>query len=181
MSLTTLLIWETSTLARQKTRTKGASKSDTIREILKQHPDANVKAVKAALVERGVKASDALINKVKYGRARNGAAKKSSKRGKGRSQINKAEAIRGAWGELGVRARPRDVIKLLASRGIAVASAQVSTLRKSASRKRNAVAVGAVHAIPFDHLMAAKSLAARLGGIENAQRALANLAKLLEV
>jgi hypothetical protein len=167
-------------LARQKTATKGASKSDVIRAILKQRPSANVKEVKAALAERGVKASDALINKIKYGRNRNGASKKSSKRRKQRSGVNKAEAIRGAWGELGARARPRDVIALLAARGINVASAQVSTLRKGAFRSRADGAAGTVHSIPFEHLVAAKGLAARLGGIQNAQHALSSLAKLVE-
>lgn len=167
-------------MAKTKTRSKGGSKSEAIREVLKKHPKASVKEVQAALHERGIKASDALVNKIKYGRNRNGAAKKSSRRGKGRSGVNKAEAIRGAWGELGASARPRDVIALLASRRIAVSSAQVSTLRKSALRKRAAATTGAVHAIPLDHLLAAKGLAARLGGIENAQQALADLARVLK-
>jgi hypothetical protein len=162
-------------LASPKTRSKGASKSDAIRDVLKAKPKSSVKEVQAVLKERGVKASDALVNKVKYGR--NGAARKSSKPSKGGAKVNKAEAIRGAWTELGSDARPRDVIALLATRRVTVSSAQVSTLRKSALRKKGAATFGVV---PFEHLVAAKALAARLGGIENARQALNNLAKLLE-
>jgi hypothetical protein len=66
----------------------------------------------------------------------------------------------------------------LASRRIRVTSAQVSMLRKSAARNGSGQAAS-VHAIPLDHLMAAKILASRLGGIESAQQALASLAKLM--
>ena len=144
--------------------------------MLKANSKANVKEVQAVLKERGVKASDALVNKVKYGR--NGAARKPGKKSKGGAKVNKAEAIRGAWSELGSDARPRDVIALLALRRVKVSSAQVSTLRKSAVGRRNAGSAAGV--VPFEHLVAAKALAARLGGIEHARQALNNLARLLE-
>ncbi len=166
-------------MVKTKTPTKDVKKSDVIREILKKNRKATVKEVQAALHGRGVKASDALVNKIKYGRSRNGAARKSSKRGGRRSKVNKAEEIRGVWRELGVTARPRDVIALLASRGLTVTSAQVSTLRKSGGRKRRSAAAASVQSVPFDHLLEAKGLAARLGGVENAQAALASLAKLI--
>lgn len=163
-------------MARTKAAAKSANRSDIIREILKKNPKANVKAVQELLSERGVKASNALINKIKYGR---GASGRKFKGRKGRGGVNKAEAIRGAWGEIGVAGRPRDVIALLADRGITVTSAQVSTLRKSASGKRGSAALAAVRSVPFEHLVLAKDLAARLGGIDNAQQALASLSKLM--
>ena len=161
------------TLAAKKTRARGANKSEAIREVLKQNPKANVKEVQQVLKERGVKASDALVNKVKYGR--NGAVGKPGRRSKNGAKVNKAEAIRVAWSELGTDARPRDVIAHLATRRIRVSSAQVSTLRKSAPRGKSAVASSVV---PFEHLIAAKVLASRLGGIEPARQALNNLARL---
>ena len=164
---------------RSKSGTKTATKSDAIREVMKKQPNATAKEIKAALHSQGVKASDALINKLKYGRNRNGAAKKASRRKAG-AQGSKAEAIRGAWNQLGTGARPRDVIALLASQGIHVASAQVSVLRKSAGKHRAASANHSVQVVPYEHLLAAKDLAARLGGIEHAQTALAGLAKLTQ-
>ncbi len=166
------------TLAKTKTAAKSANRSEVIREILKKNPKANVKAVQGMLAERGVKASNALVNKIKYGRGSTTKGKKSNRR-KGSGGVSKAEAIRGAWGEVGVDGRPRDVIALLAGRGIKVTSAQVSTLRKSVSKKRGSVASPTVHSVPYEHLVLAKGLASRLGGIENAQQALAGLSKLV--
>ena len=123
---------KTSSKSTSKSASKNGNKSDAIREIFKKRTNASVKEVQTALHSRGIKASDALINKLKYGRGTNGAVKKSAKGRKRGAKVNKAEAIRGAWGELGVSSRPRDVIALLASRRIIVTSAQVSTLRKSA-------------------------------------------------
>jgi hypothetical protein len=163
-------------LAKTKAAAKSANRSDVIREILKKNPKANVKAVQELLSERGINASNALINKIKYGR---GAVGKKGRGRKSRNGVNKAEAIRGAWAEIGVSGRPRDVIALLADRGITVTSAQVSTLRKSANGKRASGVLAAVHAVPFEHLVLAKGLAARLGGIDNAQQALASLSKLM--
>jgi hypothetical protein len=165
-------------LAKQKTRSKDSSKSDAIREILKQNPKAPLAEVQEALKKQGVKASDALINKIKYGRGRSG--KRARRTSNGRTGVNKAEAIRGAWAELGASARPRDVIASLALRGIEVTSAQVSTLRKKGLRRRGPAASSAAYSVPFDHLLAAKGLAQRLGGIAHAREAIATLAKLIE-
>jgi hypothetical protein len=166
-------------LAKTKAAAKSANRSDVIREILKKNPNANVAAVQEKLAARGVKASNALINKIKYGR---GSGVKKSKGRKGRNGgINKADAIRGAWAEVGVGGRPRDVIALLASRGITVASAQVSTLRKSVGKKSSRAPLSRVQSVPFEHMVLAKDLAAKLGGIEQAQQALNNLSRLLSV
>jgi hypothetical protein len=164
-------------LAKRRKNTKTVSKSSAIRDVLKRRPGATTKEVQAALKERGVKASDALVNKIKYGRKQPAAGKTSPSRGS--SRPSKADAIRSAWKELGASARPRDVILVLAKRGVTASSAQVSTLRRSLPGRRahgNSTAASA----SLDHLMAAKDLAKRLGGIEAAQSALANLARLME-
>lgn len=168
-------------MAKKQTSTKTENKSDAIREILSQQPKATVKEIKAILQEHRVKASDALINKIKYGRKRSKvAAKKSHSRRNGSSQLSKADAIRSMLSELGAKARPRDVISALAARGVVVSSAQVSILRKAQSRHRRSAAAHTAHSVSLDHLLAAKTLAERLGGIDIARQALANLARLIE-
>jgi len=82
-------------------------------------------------------------------------------------------------GKLGSKARPRDVISALADQGIVVSSAQVSTLRKSPKR-RAGVAVASTTSVSLEHLLAAKNLAERVGGIDAARQALASLAKILD-
>lgn len=166
-------------MAKKTVSNKSANKSDAIREILKEQPKAKVKEIRAALQQRGVKASDALINKIKYGRKPAGANGKARGRRRG-SATSKADAIRSMLGKLGAKARPRDVIAALAERGVSVSSAQVSTLRKSSPRRAGAGDFSAAGAVPLDHLLAAKGLAERLGGIRVAQAALASLAKILE-
>ena len=145
-----------------------ATKSDAIRGIIKKQPTATVKEIQEALKKEGVKASDALVSKIKY--ARTGV--KRRKRGR---RTNKAEAIRTAWGELGKQTRPRDVMAHLAKRGVKVSSAQVSTLRH-----KNGHVAQSEHIVSLEHLLAAKSLVARIGSIETAQEALASLAKLMQ-
>lgn len=162
-------------MAKKKPATPVANRSDVIREILKAQPKASVKEVRAALESRGVKASDALINKIKYGRAGTQGKKRAAKGRKGHG--SKADAIRTMFDQMGASARPRDVVAALAERGIKVTSAQVSTLRKALRRTgRASTAIGSVS---FDHLVAAKSLAERLGGIENARHALEQLSRLI--
>ena len=162
-------------LAKRRASATTVSKSDAIREIIKQQPKATVKEIQTILHGRGIKASDALVSKIKY--ARKAGKKGAKRRGKSRGESgSKAEAIRVAWGELGYNARPRDIVAILAKRGMTVSSAQVSTLRKSLPRRNGALAASNV---PFEHLLAAKSLAEQLGGVEVAKAALASLARLI--
>jgi len=167
-------------LATKRTKRKVAdksepSKSDVIREILKANQSAGLKEIRATLDERGVKASDALINKIKYGRngAKTGGSRKSG-------NPSKADAIRDMFGALGEQARSRDVIAALAKRGMTVSSAQVSTLRKTLSGRGMTFNASGSHAVSLEHLLAAKNLAERLGGIEAAMQALNSLAKLIQ-
>jgi hypothetical protein len=97
------------------------SKSDAIREVLAKQPGATVNEIAAALKSRRVKASVALISKIKYGQ-------KPAKRG-------------------GKRGRP--------------------------------TANGSMHTVSLEHLLAAKHLAEKLGGVEAAREALASFAKLM--
>ncbi len=150
---------------------KTLSKSDAIRKILAKHSSASVKEIGAALKEQGVKASTALINKIKYGQGR------TKKGHRGRKGVSKAEAIRQAWSELGAHARPRDVIESLAKKGVRVSSAQVSLLRTSNGKPRK---LAAAHSLSIEHLLAAKILVGKVGSIKLARQAVANLAKLVE-
>lgn len=165
-------------MAKKKSTTGVASKSDAIREVIAARPNATLKEIKAKLQASGVKASDALINKIKYGRNRSG-GQKIAPRGKRSSGVSKADAIRNMFGEMGRNARPRDIVAALKTRGIVVSSAQVSMLRGKLPRNGSAAAKTTA-TVSFDHLLAAKHLVQRLGGIERARTALDSLARLVE-
>jgi hypothetical protein len=161
-------------LAKKKPSSNGVSKSDAIREVLAAQPKAGVKDVKSKLEAKGIKVSDALINKIKYARKPAGRGKAS----RGKSGMSKADAIRGMFEKLGSDARPRDVIAALKQQGVTVTSAQVSMLRGKAP-KNGAIRVQAGTAVSYEHLVAAKQLADRLGGVDKARQALESFARLL--
>ena len=159
-------------MAKKKPSSGGINKSDAIREVLASQPKAGVKDNKAKLEAKGINASDALINKIKYT-----PKAKRRKTARAKSGTSKADAIRGMFKQLGRDARPRDVIESLKRQGVTVTSAQVSMLRGKASK--NGAVRQAGTAVSYDHLVAAKQLADRLGGVENARRALESFAKLV--
>ena len=161
----------------KKKPAKPASKSDSIREVLAAKPTASVKEIKAELDARGVAASIALINKLKYDGQRGA---KSQKPRRARGGVSKADAIRAKFEQLGFDARPRDIIAALKTEGVKVTSAQVSMLRaKLAKNGKPAKSVAIASSVPFEHLVAAKQLADRLGGIQEARAALESFAKLV--
>ena len=167
-------------MAKRKAPAVAPKKSDVIREVLAAQPKATVKEIQAALDERKVEASVALINKIKYGRKPTG-----NKAGRRAGKVSKATAIRSMFDELGLEARPRDVIAALKGKGVVVTSAQVSTLRSKLSSNghgtsRISASSVASSNVSLEHLLAAKTLAERLGGIENARQALNSLAKLIQ-
>ncbi len=162
-------------MAKKKSSSGGVSKSDAIHAVLAAQPTAGVKEVKSKLEAKGIKASNSLINKIRY--ARKPARPRKATRGK--SGTSKADAIRAMFKQLGSDARPRDVIAALKQQGVRVTSAQVSMLRGKA-HKNGAARVQAGTAVSYDHLVAAKQLADRLGGVEKARRALESFAKLVQ-
>lgn len=162
-------------MAKKKSSAAAPSKSDAIRAVIAAQPTATLKEIKVKLEARGVKASDALVNKIKYGRKSN----RGKKAARGRNgHGSKADAIRGMFAELGRHARPRDIIATLKKRGTVVTSAQVSMLRSKAPRNGNARSESA--GLSLEQLLAAKQLAERLGGIDQARQALNTLARLIE-
>lgn len=161
----------------KKKPASAASKSDSVRDVLAAKPNATVKEIKAELDARGVAVSIALINKLKYDRKRGTKAKKTRR---SRSGVSKADAIRAKFEQLGYDARPRDVIAALKSEGVKVTSAQVSMLRaKLSANGKPAKAAISASSVPFEHLVAAKQLADRLGGVNKARAALESFAKLV--
>lgn len=158
--------------------TPATSKSDSIREVLAAKPNATVKEIKAELDARGVSASIALINKLKYDRQRDAKGKKPQR---ARGAESKADAIRSKFDQLGYDARPRDVIAALKRDGVIVTSAQVSMLRAklSANGKPAKTTPSTASSVPFEHLVAARQLADQLGGIHRARAALESFAKLV--
>lgn len=117
-------------------------------------------------------------------------ARRRAVRSNNSTETSKADLIRGVARESSGRVRPRDIIATLAERGIKVSSAQVSTvLRKMGMRRRRRrKGAGAATAarvasrggamLQLDHLLAAKRLCDKLGGVDAAKAALDALAKL---
>ena len=121
-------------------------------------------------------------------------ARRRASRSNNSTETSKADLIRGVAREATGRVRPRDIIATLAERGVKVSSAQVSTvLRKMGLRRRrrrkgaaaeagsgvgSRVASRGVAMLQLDHLLAAKRLCDKLGGVEAAKSALDALAKL---
>ena len=112
---------------------------------------------------------------------------KRSKKSAANGSVNKAEEIRKAAKEIGgKKVRPKDVIALLATRGITVAPAQVSSTLKAAGyrrlrKPRSAPAAkghrgSAPGELSIEHLLAAKALIGRLGSVEAAKKAIDVLA-----
>jgi hypothetical protein len=107
-------------------------------------------------------------------------------------QVNKSDAVRAAL-EAHPDKMPREIAELLRADGLDVRPQLVSTIksnlktsrgkkktpRKSAAKK---VSTGAKtgDAISLDALKKAKKLAAQLGGVNQAQKALAALSELLD-
>lgn len=103
--------------------------------------------------------------------------------------INKAEEIRKAAREVGgKKVRPKDVIAVLAAKGITVSSPQVSSTLRAAGyrrlrRRKNAASpktsrTSASTEISLNDLLAAKALIGKVGSIEAAREAIAVWAKL---
>jgi lambda repressor-like predicted transcriptional regulator len=164
-------------VAKKKAPAKSGEKSSAIRQILSERPNASTADIKSQLDEQGISASIALINKIRSDRKGGAAAKKRRKKG-----VSKADAIRQKFDQLGLDARPRDIIAALKSEGVKVTSAQVSMLRaklSSGGTSNGKARSQSVSSVSFDHLVAAKRLAEQLGGIENARRALESYARLI--
>ncbi|HEV7226568.1 MAG TPA: hypothetical protein VGN42_27930 [Pirellulales bacterium] len=189
-------------MAKRTSQEGAASKSDLARQYLSKHADASVSQIKDGLAAEGVTISTALASKIKYGRSKNGTPKKGRGRRKATGRktagrktaggISKADEIRQSIRRFGKRFRPRDVVAELAEKGVAVSSAQVSTIAKSLGMRRRRkgrgralAATGAARhtasreaSVSVSSLVATKKLADQLGGIENVKVALDALSKL---
>ena len=92
---------------------------------------------------------------------------------------SKAQAIRDELAAQGPKARPKDVIAVLESKGISVSSAQVSNIKATLrNHKAGRKSRGVNGALSLESLVEAKKLADRLGGVEAARYAIEALAKL---
>ncbi|MEX0713713.1 MAG: hypothetical protein WD278_15340 [Pirellulales bacterium] len=188
------------------------TKADLIRGFLETRPEASTAEIVSEMSGQGVPVSPALVNAVRYDgehelRRRwekiegtydpepaDTPPEPKPKRGA------KAQAIRDTFGALGEKARPSQVIKELAGRGIKVSSSQVIAVRKGlqrtgrakpparperAERVKESVRKAAAPAIdpgedsiPLEHLIEAKKLVDKLGGFKAAERAIWALALL---
>jgi hypothetical protein len=189
---------------------RGTSKSQHVRDYQSQHPGASVAEVVEGLKKQGLEVTEGLVYSVRGYDARkasspkrstrasaNGKAKRGAsarKKSKAGNDISKAQAIRDAYNELGLKTRPRDVKLHLSQRGINVAPAQISSVRAKMVERRKArrAAAGAVSSarsagkgrsaagktVTINDLMKAKQLAEKLGGIPQARQLLDTLERL---
>jgi len=170
--------------------TERGSKSKAIRAILKKKPNASVQEIQDALKQQGVEASTALVSKLKYSKGKKRWGRQPATATAGRpdhsaadaqngTEINKSQAIRDAFKELGRSSHPKEIRIALAEKGIAVSSAQISNVRtamRAKRKQRTASAPGrsvesSTASLSIDNLLAAKKLVEQVGSIEAAQQA----------
>lgn len=96
----------------------------------------------------------------------------------GRGRINKAQAIRDTLAVMGRDSAPKDVIAELATKKITVSAAQVSNVKAELARKAAGGTGKGKGDLTVATLLEAKQLADKLGGVEQARRALDTLARL---
>jgi len=112
------------------------SKSDAVRQYLRDHPDARPSEVVVALKSQGIVISSSLAAKFKRARLGqkflNAGSAKTAARAPAKAPAgDKTAAIRAAISEQGQRFRPRDVIVALAAEGVEVSLAEVVVVAKS--------------------------------------------------
>jgi hypothetical protein len=173
------------------------SKSQRVRGYLDANPTASVRQITEDLKEYGI--SEALAGKVKYSERREGPSPERTVRKplrrhprmsrRSTAVVGKADVIREVVTAMGRHVRPRDLRAKLAERGIVVSNGRISQVLKSMGlhrrRHKSARAPSTVagttrtSGVSVDDLVAAKSLADQLGGIEKARAVLAGLARLM--
>jgi hypothetical protein len=176
---------------------KTAAKTSAAKKGVAKKPAAKGIAVKKRVAKKTVpkKPTSKRPTAMKTSARKPAAKKSASKKRKPKKQTpsngtTKAQAIRDAFKELGKKARPRHIIAALASKGITVAPAQVSTVLKAAGlrrgrrRKRAATAVGPKtsangHALNINELVKVKKLAEELGGTTKLKELAAALERLM--
>jgi hypothetical protein len=99
-----------------------------------------------------------------------------------RRKVNRSQAIRDYLGAHPT-ATPSVIIDELKKKGIKVSPALVSAVKyhnkpTNGRRKKTARASTSAHAVDFDRLVEAKTLAVKMGGVEKARHALELLARL---
>lgn len=173
-------------------KTARGQKSAAVREYLEQNPSASAGEVVAALSEKGIKVSQAMVYMIRS-KSTGKASKKRNKAGSAGSNGSiehgaKSEAVRAALRELGPRTPAKEIIDHLAAKGVKVSLPLVNKVksrekagRRGGRKARTAVPVQAARGsrpIAYEHLLAAKELADQLGGTESLRRTLDILDKL---
>ena len=104
---------------------------------------------------------------------------------KSKSGVNKSQAIRD-YINANPKSKPKEIVEALASQGVAVSPAFVSTLKSNDKRKgrkgparRGRPAGGSNSGLGLESLVQAKKFADAMGGVSNAREALSALAKIL--
>jgi arginine repressor len=168
-----------------KTKTKGPSKSKSIRDFMRKNKGATVPQIVDGLKADGVVVTPGLVYQAKAAVKKKRGAKKVAKKMAGSSNGStgtKADQIRDQAKSMPKPVRPRDVIAELKKKGVTASSAQVSTvlLAMGMKRRRKKAAGSASNSssLNIDDLVAAKKLVSQVGSVEKVREALAALARL---
>lgn len=116
--------------------------------------------------------------------------KRKAKKRPATPAISKAQAIRDAANEMGKKARPKDIIAVLAAKGITVTSPQVSMTLKAAGLRRGrrrkkqattAVTNGKSTTLNVADLIQVKEMAIKLGGLKRLKETIAAYEELQKI
>ncbi len=178
-------------IAKQSAGPSEINRAELIRQAAKKiGKTVRPRDIVADLKAQGVTVSSTLVSKTlkRAGFHRKGAGKKAAGRTKAsfaNGKLNKAQRIRDVAKALGKKFRPRDVIAELATQGITVSAAQVSTTlraagyrRKRRGKKATGAAAPVANGLNLGALLAAKLLIHKAGGVKAAEAAIQAMKKL---
>jgi hypothetical protein len=166
------------------------SASQSVRNYIEQHPDANPKQIVDGLAAKGVKVSIFVAKNVKYAKPAKAKTKASAPKAATKDTgVSKSESVR-QYLAANSDATPKQVSDALAKQGIKASPTLVSGVKfhlaKKGKSKKAAktaaklpAAAGNGRSLSLDDLVEAKKLADRLGGLDKAKAALEALAKLV--
>lgn len=175
--------------AKKATSSKPAPKKNPKKKATKKRAAKTPVTAKKRLTRKSI------VKKPEAKKAAKKATKKQTDKTEPAPKISKAQAIRDAAGELGKKARPKQIIAALAEKGITVTSPQVSMTLKAAGLRRGrrkkkvtaAIAVqhparnGKAQTLNIDHLVLVRELATKIGGIDRLKESVAALEKLQSI
>ena len=167
------------------------SKSQAIRDYYKANKRAKPSEVVAALTEQNVSVSPQQVSNVRAALKMKRSRRRTQNTATATNGVSKAQAIRDTYDVVGLAVRPKEVVDVLAGRGITVSSAQVIGIRSKLQEKRTirrrklklkrrktGRAASKADSISLSTLIATRDAVQKLGGVDAVREALSALEKL---